>query len=285
MNERLECAPFAGRERGPAPTSAAPGNHRAGSGDYHRMKCERFREALSARLDGEEDPTERPGLDAHLAGCAACQRWAAEAAAVTRMIRVASLTAVADTEPDLEALHPAEPARSGRARTRLAGALRVSLGLLGAAQFVLGMAQVAGVQATMHAPAARDAALGTGHLSHEAAAWNVAVGAGFMVIALRRARPAGALPMLTAFLGFLGLLSIQDFAAGRVDGGRLLSHGFVLAGYLVTLALSRPRLDPGEPPAYLGDPPGPSAAHHVGRAAAPPAAPRLRLIQGEARAA
>ncbi|MGH3788041.1 MAG: zf-HC2 domain-containing protein [Pseudonocardiaceae bacterium] len=61
------------------------------------MDCTACREALSARLDGEEGEAERPAIDAHLAICAACRRFADDAARVTRLVR----TTVATQEPDI----------------------------------------------------------------------------------------------------------------------------------------------------------------------------------------
>ena len=55
--------------------------------------------------------------------------------------------------------------------------------------------------------------------------------------------------MLTAFVVLLVLVSADDLLQGQVDRTRLLSHGTVLAGYLVMLALARPGLDFGDPPA------------------------------------
>jgi predicted anti-sigma-YlaC factor YlaD len=241
--------------------------------------CERYREALSARLDGEDRPAERAAVDAHLAGCPACRHWYDDAAAVTRLVRVRLVTGTSPSEV------PVPPVRRPR-RYRLARVLRVLLGGFGLAQFVLGMAQVGGVTAGghLHGPGQLGATVTSGHLWHESAAWNVAIGAGFAWIALRRVRPAGALPMLTAFVALLGLLSAGDIAAGMVDALRLLSHGFVLAGYLIVAALSHPRLDPGPPPAgrrgrrwsvradpYRGDEPAPDR-------------PALRLLPGQASA-
>src|SRR4051812_42721597 len=53
------------------------------------MACERWREMLSAQLDGEDDPAARPLVDEHLAGCAACREWLDRAAAVNRLTRPA----------------------------------------------------------------------------------------------------------------------------------------------------------------------------------------------------
>ena len=96
-------------------------------------------------------------------------------------------------------------------------------------QLILGLAQVGGGAVGAHVHTGLDAT--PGHLWHESAAWNVAVGAGYLFIALRRNRPTGLVPMLTAFVGMLLLLSVNDLTAGRVDATRLVSHGFVLLGY------------------------------------------------------
>ncbi|MFB9181345.1 zf-HC2 domain-containing protein [Dactylosporangium sucinum] len=235
------------------------------------MECEQYREALSARLDGEDEPIEPALVDAHLTGCVACRQWEREAQAVTRLVRLQPLTATPpDTGKLLAGFRKANPHK------RLVQVLRVLLGAFGMAQFVLGIAQAATAASTNHIHQA-------GHVFHESAAWNVAIGAGFAWIATRRASPAGALPMLTAFVALLALLSTNDLIAGTVATERLVSHGFVLAGYVIVLALTRPGLDPGRPPAGRQGPPWrwrrPAALDEE------PAAPvRLRVIPGQATA-
>ena len=54
--------------------------------------------------------------------------------------------------------------------------------------------------------------------------------------------------MLTAFVGMLLLLSVNDLSAARVDGERLVSHGFVIVGYLLVVALSRTSRGFAQPP-------------------------------------
>jgi predicted anti-sigma-YlaC factor YlaD len=249
------------------------------------VECERYREALSARLDGEDEPIEPALVDAHLTGCAACRRWEREAVAVTRLVRLQPMPAAPPPAERLLAGFRPAPA-GGRPRRdprrRLVLVLRVLLGAFGAAQFVLGI-----IQATTAATATHPH--GSGHVFHESAAWNVAIGAGFAWIATRRATPAGALPMLTAFVALLALLSTSDLMAGRVETTRLISHGFVLAGFAIVVALSRPAFDPGRPPAGRQGPPWrwrrPAALDEEAAAPAGPAAPaRLRLIQGQAHA-
>ncbi|WP_238011980.1 zf-HC2 domain-containing protein [Dactylosporangium sp. AC04546] len=235
------------------------------------MECEQYREALSARLDGEDEPIAPALVDAHLTGCAACRQWEREAQAVTRLVRLQPLTA---TPPDTDRLLAGFRAREARnPRKRLVQVLRVLLGVFGMAQFVLGITQAATAATTNHIHQA-------GHVFHESAAWNVAIGAGFAWIATRRASPSGALPMLTAFVALLALLSTNDLIAGTVETQRLISHGFVLAGYAIVVALTRPGLDPGRPPAGRQGPPWrwrrPAALDEE------PAAPvRLTVVPGQ----
>ncbi|WP_327003994.1 zf-HC2 domain-containing protein [Dactylosporangium sp. NBC_01737] len=257
--------------------------------------CEAFREALSARLDGEAEPIDAALTDAHLLRCAGCRTWHADAASATRLFRVHQVPAQPAGSDDLLAAldaHGVLPAAevpptrrfAGALRSRFAGrralvvGLRVLLGGFGAAQFVLGIAQV-----TNAATATELHGNGSGHLWHESAAWNVAIGAGFGWIASRRGRPAGALPMLTAFVALLALLSVNDVLAGRVETARLLSHGFVLAGYAIVVALTRPALDPGRPPSRLPSPPSSSSSSSSsgGDGGDAPPRRRLRLVPGQ----
>ena len=204
------------------------------------MGCEGYREALSARLDAEEVPPERAAaLDAHLTGCLDCRDWQDSAAMVTRRFRTGPAAAGVDVTG------VALPAAPGPGRARLAVALRLLLGGLGLAQLVLGLVQVTVLRAAdgggLHGTTADGAT--PGHLWHESAAWNIAIGAGFLWVATRRSRPVGIVPILTVFIGVLVLLSASDLAAGRVESARLASHAFVLTGYLAVVALCRSQFD------------------------------------------
>jgi predicted anti-sigma-YlaC factor YlaD len=205
--------------------------------------CEQYREALSARLDGEDHPAERAAADRHLAGCVECRIWLDRATALNRLARTSVVPPPMTVDEDLLAAAP------GPGRARLAGTLRIALGVVGIAQFLLGAAQIAGIGDAGH-PHGLDVVLGGGpdHLWHESAAWNVALGAGFAWIAIRRTRPLGLVPTLTAFVAVLTLLSVNDAIAGRVDVARILSHGLILVGYLIILGLSRPAFESDGPP-------------------------------------
>ncbi|MDG4778852.1 zf-HC2 domain-containing protein [Micromonospora sp. WMMD961] len=240
------------------------GNRSDARTDYPHMGCEQWREILSAQLDGEETAAERAAAQGHLDGCADCRAWFTTAAAVTRRVRTRLVTDVPDrTDAILAAIgggvvagasvdagtaaDATPPARRSRWRPHLPGrgtlvvGLRAALGLLGAVQLVLGLSQVGRGATADHLHAAGQ------HLWHESAAWNVAVGAGFLFVAVRRTPPAGLLPMLSAFVGTLLLLSVNDLATGSVSAERLVSHGFLVVGYLITVLLSRPGLRPGGP--------------------------------------
>ena len=228
---------------------------------------------LSAQLDGEDDPADRPLVDEHLAGCAGCREWLDQAAAVNRLTRTSLATPMPDlTAAILAAVPERRPPLLSRAR------LLIALAAVGAVQLILGLSQVGGVAGAHSEHPGLDAT--PGHLWHESAAWNVAVGAAFLFIALRRTRPSGLVPMLTAFVGMLLLLSVNDLSAGRVDAERLISHGFVLLGYLLVVALSRLSTTPAPPGsrvtdgwrAHFDDGDGTDETEEA------PALPKLRLV-------
>ena len=75
------------------------GNQPAQSGDHPPMRCDTIREALSARIDGEDPGLGDQVLDDHLAGCSACAGWADDLSTLHRMVRVRE----AEPVPDLSA--------------------------------------------------------------------------------------------------------------------------------------------------------------------------------------
>jgi predicted anti-sigma-YlaC factor YlaD len=241
------------------------------------MACERWREMLSAQLDGEDDPADRARVEEHLAGCAGCRQWLDSAATVNRLTR----TGVGAPVPDLStAILAAVPRRSAvsLAAVRRRSALFLALAGVGAVQLILGLGQVGGSGSGDHVHGGLGAT--SGHLWHESAAWNVAIGAGYLFLAVRRSRPTGLVPMLTAFVGMLLLLSVNDLTAARVDGARLVSHGFVILGYLLVVALTRVGDGTATPPGAQAD--SSWRARFLGEDEdVQTAPPRLRLVPGQ----
>jgi predicted anti-sigma-YlaC factor YlaD len=189
------------------------------------VKCDRFREAASARLDGEPIGLSMTVLDHHLATCTDCARWLEEATRLTRMSRL-SPAEVPDLADQILA-GAALPARRVLRRRRL---LRLALVVVGAVQIGVALPALFG--------SSIDMAMSM-HAAHETAAWNVALGAAFLATALRPQRAAGLLPALVVFVGVLTALSIRDIAGGAVAAGRLATHLGIVAGLVLVYALAR----------------------------------------------
>lgn len=202
--------------------------------DHCHVDCTQCKEALSARLDGEDSEVGRDALEVHLARCAACHRFADDAARVTRLAR----TAAATEAPDLVEVVLAAAPRSRR--PQLSTALRVLLGLVGLAQAELAVVSMLGAHGTEHpvqGVVLQGASLA--HFAHESAAWNLALGVGFLWGARRSSRVSGMVPTLATFVAVLTVVVVLDAMAGGVDTTRLLGHGLVVLGLIVMIVLDR----------------------------------------------
>jgi predicted anti-sigma-YlaC factor YlaD len=114
--------------------------------------------------------------------------------------------------------------------------LRALLALAGVGQLVLAGVQIVGDGGRGEGAGMDGASML--HFAHESAAWNLALGVGFVWVAWRVARAPGLVPTLTAFVVVLSALTGLDFASGHVDAARLSSHALVLVGYAAVLALT-----------------------------------------------
>ncbi|MGY1618887.1 zf-HC2 domain-containing protein [Geodermatophilus sp. SYSU D00691] len=195
------------------------------------MQCPAYREAVSARLDGE--PLELPGqaLDEHLAGCPGCAAWADDAAAVTRRVRLAPAPDVPDLTARVLAALPRElPDARVAARSRLvATALRLALLAVGVAQAGLAWPSLSGGSGAMSAPV---------HMAHETGAWNLGVAAAFLAVAASPRLAAGALPFLGTFGALLTVVTVRDLGAGHVHADRAVAHLLLLAGVLLVSGMA-----------------------------------------------
>jgi predicted anti-sigma-YlaC factor YlaD len=180
---------------------------------------------VSARLDGEPLGMSASALDTHLASCLECAGWADAAARATRLARL-DVRPVPDLSDDITA-RGTLPARRVLRRRHL---LRLGLLAAGLAQLIIGLPALTGDSIGMAMSA---------HGAHEAAAWNLAIGAAFVAAASVPRRAAGLVPLLATFLVVLGALSVRDLASGAVTFGRLATHLAVLLGLLLLLALDR----------------------------------------------
>ncbi|MHA6794033.1 zf-HC2 domain-containing protein [Pseudonocardia bannensis] len=207
------------------------------------MNCAECREALSARLDGEEHPGESAAVDAHVEGCADCRLFADRAAHVTRLTR----TRVAEPGPDLAAAVLAAAPRPRRPRWPMV--MRVALAAVGLGQFALAINGVVLTGTSGPAHHGVDlAGASTAHFSNESSAWNLALAVGFLWVAGSSTRASGLVPVVGAFVGVLGVLSLMDLLAERVDPARLAGHGLILIGLLLVIGLRRTRGGGGDAP-------------------------------------
>jgi predicted anti-sigma-YlaC factor YlaD len=214
------------------------------------VNCERYREAASARLDGEPLPLPAAALDAHLAACSDCAGWLATAERAGRALRVSGLT-----PPDLSAQILRQvvlPASRLAWRRRV---LRAGLAALGFVQWALAMPALFGNNLGVRSGMPMGA-----HAAHESAAWNLAMGVAFLAVAVKPARAIGTLPILGTFVGVLAVLSVPDLLAGAVGTARLASHAGVLAGLVLVVLISRWARLPEPRPATAGQPSDDAAA-------------------------
>ena len=138
------------------------------------MRCGTIREALSARLDGEDPGLPDDDIDAHLGGCESCRAWALAAGA---------LAGVVERAP-------------GLLRTR---EWRVVLALLTVVQMIVAWPGV--LLHDGHASV---------HLAHELTAWDIGLAVGFLVAAVRPARAWGMLPLAAVLVAFIVVTSVLD---------------------------------------------------------------------------
>jgi predicted anti-sigma-YlaC factor YlaD len=206
--------------------------------DNLHVDCSTCREALSARLDGEDEGVPTDQVDAHLETCASCQEWHEASTALTRTLRVRPATPV----PDLTAaiLDAAPPITPSAPRGWL---LRTLLGGVAIAQLTLGLAQVLGTSTSVHG--SRTTGVDSSHLFNESTAWNLALGLGLLWTALRPTATAGMLPVTAAFVAVLIPYSTSDLINGTATASRVLTHSLLVAALaLLALVHFRDR-DPG----------------------------------------
>jgi predicted anti-sigma-YlaC factor YlaD len=193
------------------------------------MRCTRFREAISARIDGEDPGLPSEKIDAHLAECPDCRSWAGAAASPALRARASSGDPVAIDPAVLAQLArpaaAAEPARPGLVSTV---EWRMVLAVIGLAQVVLAWPGV-----FLHDGHASI------HLAHELTGWDMGLAAGFLVVAWRPARAWGMLPLVAVLVAAMVITSGVDLLSGHGLLGREAVHALALAGLGCLWALAR----------------------------------------------
>ncbi|MHA3701708.1 zf-HC2 domain-containing protein [Jatrophihabitans sp. YIM 134969] len=191
------------------------------------MRCEEYRDAASATLDGEPAGAPAATLDEHRVTCADCRAWQRDVELITRRARLRE----ADGAPaDLADRVLAAVARPALRSHRRVTVLRWLLAVVGVAQLAVAVPSLFHDDLGMSMSA---------HASHEAGAWNLAVAAALLLVAARPARVGGALAAIGTFVVALAALSVADLLDGGVGLERLTTHAAVAVGAVLLLALHR----------------------------------------------
>lgn len=232
------------------------------------MDCDRIREALSARLDGEDPPLgfDPSTVTGHLNACAACRSWLKGVEDLGRAVRISGAVPVpvmdAETAGDLLRGLPESPSR-GRQRT-----LRT------------GLVAVAALQMSVVVPPLffghdREAPV---HVAHEMGSFCLAIAIGLLAAAHRPQRAAGLFTLVATAGAALLVTAIIDLARGATTIADESPHLLVVAGALLLWALSR-TVDPRRAPVESAVGAGPPMLAAAGPDGAGGAGPRLRLVR------
>ena len=203
------------------------------------------REAISARIDGEDPGLPDDVLDAHLASCAACRDWQQRAHDVTRRARLGGSFLDHDLSPRVLAAFP--PAVAGPRRLLVQRA---------------GLAVVAVAQLAITVPLlifGHDHDAGA-HAAHELGSFDLALAVAFAVGAIRPALSAGlAWPCGIAAAGLAGT-AIADLIGGQTIGADEAQHLIAVVGAALLFWQARILTAPGRRGRRSAGEPGRSAA-------------------------
>lgn len=187
------------------------------------MDCEQVREALSARIDGEEPAVTGAWPDSHLAACGDCAGWYARAQTLTRVVRLQPAR-VPDLTRDVLAAVAADPrVPAPRRRRSRAGVLRLALALVATVQVALAVPVLVGADL---------------HVSREVASFEMALAVGFALAAWRPVRAAAFVPVAAVLAAGLAITAVADVATAQTAPAYEAGHAAVLvqAGLLWALA-------------------------------------------------
>lgn len=192
------------------------------------MRCDDVREAVSARIDGEDPGAHPAAVDRHLAACPACRSWAAAAQELVGPTRLAPAEAIPDQTAAIMATAAARGLLSPDPHGSL-GRWRLALALVAVVQLVLAVpGHLLGEEAGRAV-----------HLAHEVSSWDVALAVGFLFAAWRPARAWGMLPLVAALVACLAVTTGIDVADGHVGVGREATHALEVVGLGLLWKLAR----------------------------------------------
>jgi predicted anti-sigma-YlaC factor YlaD len=226
--------------------------------------CDRYREALSAELDGESHDMPGGALEGHLSACSACRDWFGQAARITRLVRLAPAVPVPDLSPAVLAALPAQPPR----RRRVHATARAALVVIAFLQALLAWSGALTGQDDM----------ATGHVAHEVGAWNLALAVAFLMVATRPRAADALVAPVGVFVAVLAVVAASDAAAGDLALGRLLGHLLVGTGLVLLVTIGRTTPPQPDTPDRSRPSGLPGTPHEAGTDADAPVPDRVRAL-------
>jgi predicted anti-sigma-YlaC factor YlaD len=196
------------------------------------MSCGAWREAISAQADGEPSPIEARLVDAHLAVCADCRAFAANAHELRRAVSVVASPAQRDLAGSV--------VRAARAADRgsVWWVLRLGLGVVAVQIVVLS----APALLLGHSAGADE------HSARHLGSFSVAYAIGLLVVALRPAKARGMVPLAAALAGCLAVTAVIDGLDGRTPAVAEVHHLPIVFGLIFLWALATPKRLPRPEP-------------------------------------
>ena len=194
--------------------------------------CAQWQEAASAHHDGEDPGVPPAALEVHVATCADCQRFAAglgtlDVETAARTVSVADRT----TSEILTAMRADQRVRARQPAMQRPA--RMGLGLVGIVQLATAVPSLW--------------SLVDGHSVRDLAAFQLALGIGFLVAAARPGTAAGLLPTAATLVGTLAVVVVGDVATGRVAAGAETIHLTEAVGVALLWLLTPRQASPQRP--------------------------------------
>jgi predicted anti-sigma-YlaC factor YlaD len=187
------------------------------------MECDRCRQILSARLDGEEVADASAQADAHVGRCPECAAFLARASDLHRLLRVRPADEVPDLAPAILASAP--PFR----RREEPSALRLALGGVGIVLVLVALPML------VH----DGGAVAVHHLTRELAAFQAALGLGFALVAWQPERASGMFPMALAVVAAMTFIAGVDLYHGHAVSLAEAQHVFEFVGVVLLGLVAR----------------------------------------------
>jgi predicted anti-sigma-YlaC factor YlaD len=163
------------------------------------MECERWREAISAMVDGETSGIDEALVTAHLEHCAGCREFRASSERLRRASRLQSAPHIPDLSAQIVAAH------AMARRTSRWGLVRVTLAVVAVEIVVLSVPRLL-------AGGDGDLAHGDRHLGAFSVAYSVAL----LVVVVRPARARTVLPVAAVLAATLLITAVVDGVRGEI---------------------------------------------------------------------